>query len=99
MSNKKNAKDFLLYATYTLCTKGRVLLMTDRELHKLRRTELLELLLQLRKELDTSRAEIETLRKRAEAYDRQSEQLEELLRLTRRIAGITEESQHESEAQ
>lgn len=81
-----------------LCEKGRVLLMTDRELHKLRRTELLELMLQLRKELDASKAEIEALRKRAEAYDRQSEQLEELLQLTRKIAGVTEESQHESEA-
>lgn len=41
--------------------------MTDKELRKLKRTELLELLYYLRRELDTAKQENETLRRQLEA--------------------------------
>lgn len=40
--------------------------MTEQELHRLRRTELLELLLEMRKELDAVKQENEILRKQLE---------------------------------
>lgn len=43
--------------------------MTDKELRKLKRTELLELLYYLRRELDTAKQENETLRGQLEAQN------------------------------
>ncbi len=46
--------------------------MTNKELRKLKRTELLEMMLQLQKELEAERAEKEALQKQLEEARRQS---------------------------
>ena len=45
--------------------------MTERELRKLRRTELLEILLELRRELDAARQENESLREQLNAAEQE----------------------------
>lgn len=54
--------------------------MTDKELHKLKRIELLDLLFFMRKELDELRAENETLRKKLENFSADHEMLEKIFR-------------------
>ncbi|MDE5583110.1 MAG: hypothetical protein K2J08_05355 [Ruminococcus sp.] len=54
--------------------------MTDKELHKLKRIELLDLLFFMRKELDELQAENETLRKKLENYSADHEMLEKIFR-------------------
>lgn len=53
--------------------------MTDKELHKLKRSELLELLFCLREELDTLREENENLKQRLEGANNNHEILEKIL--------------------
>ena len=61
--------------------------MTDKELRKLKRTELLELLYYLRKELDTVKQENETLRKQLEEQSAaQADVKEALLETVRKTA-------------
>ena len=47
--------------------------MTNKELRKLKRTELLEMMLQLQKELEAERAEKEALQKQLEEARQQSD--------------------------
>ena len=68
------------------CTGGYAT-MTDKELRKLKRTELLELLYYLRKELDTVKQENETLRKQLEEQSAaQADVKEALLETVRKTA-------------
>ncbi|MDD7556181.1 hypothetical protein [Ruminococcus sp.] len=53
--------------------------MTDKELHKLKRSELLELLLCLREELDKLRAENDNLKQRLETIENDHAILERIL--------------------
>ena len=53
--------------------------MTDKELHKLKRPELLELLFCMRDELDKLRAENDDLRRRLEDTDENREILKKIL--------------------
>ncbi len=55
--------------------------MTDKELHKLKRSELLELLFQMRTELDRLRTENETLRQSQEERERLESKLDTVLAL------------------
>lgn len=48
--------------------------MTERELRKLRRTELLEILLELRRELDAARQENESLREQLNAAEQERQE-------------------------
>jgi hypothetical protein len=57
--------------------------MTDRELRGLKRSELLELMFSLRKELDKANEENESLKKQLEAIDSSHE---ELLRLMKKAS-------------
>lgn len=52
--------------------------MTDKELHKLKRLELLDLLLYMRKELDELQAENESLKKKIEDLEHNRELLEKI---------------------
>lgn len=54
--------------------------MTDKELHKLKRPELLELLFAMREEFDKIQAENELLRQRADDAENNREILEKILR-------------------
>lgn len=61
--------------------------MTDKELHKLKRTELLELLLYLRKELDAVKQENEQLQKKLDAQAAaQMDAADEILQTVRKTA-------------
>lgn len=53
--------------------------MTDKELHKLKRPELLDLLLYMRKELDELQEENESLKKQVENSEHIREMLEKIL--------------------
>lgn len=53
--------------------------MTDKELHKLKRTELLEVLLDMRMEFDKITAENEDLKKKLEIAENNREILEKIL--------------------
>lgn len=52
--------------------------MTDKELHKLKRSELLDLLLYMRRELDELQAENESLKKQVENSENNRELLEKI---------------------
>lgn len=52
--------------------------MTDKELHKLKRTELLDLLLYMRRELDEIQAENENLKRQVENAEHNRELLEKI---------------------
>ncbi|MCM1314289.1 MAG: hypothetical protein NC205_05015 [Prevotella sp.] len=52
--------------------------MTDKELHKLKRPELLDLLFYMRKELDELQAENESLKKQIENSEHNRELLEKI---------------------
>lgn len=52
--------------------------MTDKELHKLKRSELLDLLLYMRRELDELQAENESLKKQVENSEYNREMLEKI---------------------
>lgn len=52
--------------------------MTDKELHKLKRPELLDLLFYMRKELDELQAENESLKKQVENAEYSRELLEKI---------------------
>ncbi|MCM1506651.1 MAG: hypothetical protein NC177_05900 [Ruminococcus flavefaciens] len=52
--------------------------MTDKELHKLKRPELLELLFYMRKEIDSLQEENENLKKRIENSEKNREMLEKI---------------------
>lgn len=52
--------------------------MTDKELHKLKRSELLDLLLYMRKELNELQAENESLKKQVENSEYNREMLEKI---------------------
>lgn len=52
--------------------------MTDKELHKLKRSELLDLLLYMRRELDELQAENESLKKQVEISQYNREMLEKI---------------------
>ena len=58
--------------------------MTDKELHRLRRTELLEILLYLQKEVDSLQQENETLRQQLETASSHRKCLEEILETVQR---------------
>lgn len=67
--------------------------MTDKELKKLRKTELLELMLYLRRALDTVRNENEELRRQLEAYtlgqkDMQNELLEAVRKANEKLDAL-----------
>jgi hypothetical protein len=66
--------------------------VTDKELNKLKRSELLELLFAFREEIDRLREENELLRKRADDTDANREILEKIL-----FAVCPEEQQKEHE--
>lgn len=53
--------------------------MTDKELHKLKRSELLDLLFYMRKELDSLQEENESLKKQIENSKHTHEMLEKIL--------------------
>jgi len=53
--------------------------MTDKELHKLKRSELLDLLFYMRKELDTLQEENESLKRQIENSEHTHEMLEKIL--------------------
>ncbi len=60
--------------------------MTDKELHKLRRAELLEILFYLQNELDTIKQENERLKQQAETAAENQKNVEEILRLVQQTA-------------
>lgn len=64
--------------------------MTDKELHKLKRSELLDLLLYMRKELDELQAENESLKKQVENSEYNREMLEKI------FSAVCPESEKES---
>ncbi|WP_124099027.1 hypothetical protein [Ruminococcus sp. Marseille-P6503] len=63
--------------------------MTDKELHKLNRTELLELLVAVKKELDRANGEIELLKAQiADKADAEKEYSGTLLRMSKQLDGL-----------
>ncbi|MGN1404497.1 MAG: hypothetical protein ACI4XB_09275 [Ruminococcus sp.] len=60
--------------------------MTERELHRLRRTELLELLLETRKELDAVKQDNDSLRQQLDAARENQELLENIAQSVRETA-------------
>ncbi len=60
--------------------------MTERELHRLRRAELLELLLEMRKELDAVNRENEALREQLEAVQETRELAQKILHTVQETA-------------
>lgn len=60
--------------------------MTEQKLHRLRRAELLELLLELRKELDAVNRENETLRTQLEAMQETQELARKILHTVQETA-------------
>ncbi len=66
--------------------------MTDKELKKLKRTELLELMLYLRRELDLVKQENETLRSQLNAHSQEQGNIQrELMETVRKTAQQVEQ--------
>lgn len=65
--------------------------MTDKELHKLRKTELLEVLLALRNELERVKQENVCLQKKLEAAETQKTVTEDILHTVRETAMLVQQ--------
>lgn len=65
--------------------------MTEKELHKLRKTELLEILLALRKELEHVKQENISLQQKLETAEEQKTVTEEILHTVRETAVLVQQ--------